>query len=825
MNQYEDRDVSSRRRTSSSERDRVQRAQEYGSNSSYENNSSYESGHSYENRAAYGNGSRQSAAGQASARNTESAKRGGAYEPSSYRNQTAGGSTSYRNGASSREYGEEEVSMYRSSASASSRRSTAVSERTSVYGSSTNTVNGSSANRERAGAQTSTRRSSSVSGASYGNYADSERSTYGSRTNAERSTYRTHTDSERYGSTSSGRSSSHSSRTYSSKNKRRRRRNTDMFPFIVGGGALLILILVVALLAKGCGNGTGASVVGTDAETSSSEPETEMEKDITVAGVSVNGMTLSEAEEAVLESLDWNMKVTYNGEELALDNLMAAPVNTLLSSIYNGTADKNQSTFTLEEPDVTEGAEAAAKAAAQQWNVKAENAGIGEYNVSTSRFSFVGGKNGVAIEEEKLVSAIQEAVKAGNYQAVIEASAVETSPEVSIEQAKEMYTTIGTYTTKTTSNKDRNTNISLAAAAINGKILKPGETFSMNAATGERTYEKGYRPAGAYVNGELVLEPGGGVCQVSSTLYNAVVFSGLTTTERYAHSYEPSYVTPGEDAMISYPGLDMKFVNNTDYAVGLKALFSNQTLTVSIVGVSNLEDGVKISMESEKVSTIDPPAPNYVEDTTLEPGKEVVVTKAQSGSKWVTYKVIKKNGEVVSRDVFHNSTYKGKAATIKRNTSGTVTSQNTATTAAAIDETKIQDGTLDTVLPGSDGSSGVNTDKKETTAASETKPSETKPSGSETKPSETTAKNPAASTTKASEPETTKAAEPQKPSGTTAANPADVSPIQPSQSAPSSPGGSQNVTPGGSSGSGDTVVVSPNPGSGAAPGAPGPAGN
>ncbi|MDO4324524.1 MAG: VanW family protein [bacterium] len=821
MSQYEDREASSRRRTSSSERDRVQRAQEYGSNSSYE------SGRSYENRATYGNGSRQSAAGQASARNMESAGRGGAYEPSSYRNQTAGGSASYRNGASSREYGDEEVSMYRSSVSASSRRGAAASERTSFYGSSTSTENGSSANRERAGAQTSARRSSSASGASYGNYADSERSTYGNRTNAERSAYRTHTDSERYSSTSStasGRSSSHSSRTYSSKNKRRRRRNTDMFPFIVGGGALLILILVVALLAKGCGNGTGASVVGTEAETSSSEPETEMEKDITVAGISINGMTLSEAEEAVLESLDWNMKVTYNGEELALDNLMAAPVNTLLSSIYDGTADKNQSTFTLEEPDVTEGAEAAAKAAAQQWNVKAENAGIGEYNVSTSRFSFVGGKNGVAIEEEKLVSAIQEAVKAGNYQAVIEASAVETSPEVSIEQAKEMYTTIGTYTTKTTSNKDRNTNISLAAAAINGKILKPGETFSMNAATGERTYEKGYRPAGAYVNGELVLEPGGGVCQVSSTLYNAVVFAGLTTTERYAHSYEPSYVTPGEDAMISYPGLDMKFVNNTEYAVGLKALFSNQTLTVSIVGVSNLEDGVKISMESEKVSTIDPPEPNYVEDTTLEPGKEVVVTKAQSGSKWVTYKVIKKNGEVVSRDVFHNSTYKGKAATIKRNTSGTVTSQNTATTAAAVDETKIQDGTLDTVLPGSDGSSGVNTDKKETTAASETKPSETKPSGSETKPTETT-KNPAVSTTKASEAETTKAAEPQKPSETTAANPADVSPIQPSQSAPSSPGGSQNVTPGGNSSSGDTVVVSPSPGSGAAPSAPGPAGN
>lgn len=808
MNQYEDRDASSRRRSSASyERERMQRIQEteasYGSRSR-----SAQSADSYTRDASRSSRYTESA----SADSHRPAGQAGRSSASSYGSQ-ASERMSYRTGASSGLNNEEDVHMYRgSSASTASRRNPA----------------GTAASYERTSHETS--REYAGSKAYAGTSAASRRSSMGTaagrmeteRTDSARSTYRNHTDTERRTASGSGRGVSYSgSRTHSSNHRKRRRRNTDLFPFVVGGGALLILILLVVLLTKGCGNGTGAQAVGTEAQTSSSEPETELEKDITVAGVSISGMTLSQAEEAVLKSLNWNMKVSYNGEEMALDNLMAAPVYTLLSSIYNGDADKDQAAFTLDEPDVTEGAAAAAKAAAEQWNVKAQNAGIGEYNVSTSRFSFVGGKNGVAIEEEKLVSAIQDAVKAGNYQAVIAATAVETTPEVSIEQAKDMYTTIGTYTTKTTSNKDRNTNISLAAAAINGKILKPGETFSMNAATGERTYEKGYRPAGAYVNGELVLEPGGGVCQVSSTLYNAVVFAGLTTTERYAHSYEPSYVTPGEDAMISYPGLDMKFVNNTDYAIGLKALFSNQTLTVNIVGVSKLEDGVKISMESEKVSEIEPPAPNYVEDTTLEPGKEVVVKKAQSGSKWVTYKVIKKNGELVSRDVFHNSTYKGKAATIKRNTSGKVTSQNTATSTAATDESKVQDGTLDTVLPGNSGSNGVNTDKKETTAASETKPAakpgETKPS--ETKPNETTAKNPASST-KASEPETTKASEPQKPSGTAASlNPAEVSPVQPSSSAPSSSGGSQTVTPGGSSGGGDVVIVAPNPGSN------GPAGN
>lgn len=139
--------------------------------------------------------------------------------------------------------------------------------------------------------------------------------------------------------------------------------------------------------------------------------------------------------------------------------------------------------------------------------------------------------------------------------------------------------------------------------------------------TGNRTTEKGYKPAGAYSNGVVVQEPGGGVCQVSSTLYNAVVFAGLKTTERHAHTYEPSYVTPGEDAMVSYDGYagpDLRFVNNSKTAVGIKAAYSNQTLTVSIYGNPILEDGVTVSMHSEKIKELDPPTPTYVEDPTLE---------------------------------------------------------------------------------------------------------------------------------------------------------------------------------------------------------------
>ena len=96
---------------------------------------------------------------------------------------------------------------------------------------------------------------------------------------------------------------------------------------------------------------------------------------------------------------------------------------------------------------------------------------------------------------------------------------------------------------------------------------------------GERTEAKGYQAAAAYSNGEVVQEIGGGVCQVSTTLYNAVIRSGLKTTVRRSHTYEPSYVTPGQDATVSYGGPDYKFINNSNTAIGIRASYSNQVCT------------------------------------------------------------------------------------------------------------------------------------------------------------------------------------------------------------------------------------------------------
>ena len=244
---------------------------------------------------------------------------------------------------------------------------------------------------------------------------------------------------------------------------------------------------------------------------------------------------------------------------------------------------------------------------------------------------------------------------------------------------------MSTYTTTTTSNSNRNENIRLAVAALNGTIVKPGQEFSFNNTTGARTEEKGYKPATAYLNGEVVQEPGGGVCQVSSTLYNAVVFAGLKSTERHAHSYEPSYVTPGEDAAVSYGGPDFKFVNNSEYPLAIKASFSasDRKLTIALYGVPILKEGVKIRMSSEKTGEIDPPSAVYTEDGSLQPGQEVQTKAATPGSRWSTDLVTYENDKEVSREFFHNSSYRGKAAQIKRNSSATVATNATETTAAA----------------------------------------------------------------------------------------------------------------------------------------------
>lgn len=417
-------------------------------------------------------------------------------------------------------------------------------------------------------------------------------------------------------------------------------------------------------------------------ETSVEETETELQKDVTVDGITITGMSKADARTKILEHYAWGMKVTYDGaqEPYEIPNLMETKVNALLEEIFNGDPKE---VYHLDTNGLEEEVQTQAAAVAAKWDVKAVNSAISGFDKESGSFFYTKEQAGMVIDQTKLADDISNALATRNFKATLTAMATQVQPEITEAQARELYKVIGTMTTTTTSNKDRNTNIQLAADALDGLIVQPGEEFSFNTTTGNRTLEKGYRPAGAYVNGVLVEEPGGGVCQVSSTLYNAVVFSGLTTTERHAHSYEPSYVTPGEDAMVSYDGYagpDMKFINNSKDAIAIRTKFEKQKLTISIVGIQILGDGEKLYMKSSRVAELDPPEPVYEENQTLQPGEEKVVKAAVNGCRWLTNLVREKDGQIISDELFHKSTYKGKPATIQRNTSGVVIPESTEAT-------------------------------------------------------------------------------------------------------------------------------------------------
>ncbi len=431
----------------------------------------------------------------------------------------------------------------------------------------------------------------------------------------------------------------------------------------------VILILAIAAVVYGMQHSEKAGIEPKSSEEVTTEPETELVKEVKVDGVPITGMSRDEARAQILKKYPWDMKVVYGDQVYKVGNLMEGKVNTLLDEIYQG---EPKESYTLDTSGLEEVIQAQAAAVAAAWDKPAKNGSISKYDLATDTFIFEGEAVGIAIDQEKLVSDIQNAVKSKKFDAQIQVTANEIQPEITVATAQEKYKTLATYTTKTTSNSKRNTNIRLAAEALNGAIVQPGEELSFNDTVGERTAAKGYQGAAAYNNGEVVEEIGGGVCQVSTTLYNAVLRAGLKISVRRSHTFEPSYVTPGQDATVSWGGPDFKFINNSSTAIGIRAHYASQTMTVSVYGIPILEEGVTYSLESTKVADLDPPAPTYEEDQTLQPDVEVPVSAGSRGSRWETRLVIKKGDEVISREVDHTSTYKGHAPVVKRNTSGIV---------------------------------------------------------------------------------------------------------------------------------------------------------
>ena len=521
----------------------------------------------------------------------------------------------------------------------------------------------------------------------------------------------------------SGRSTSsgYSSRSGGSYSTRRssgyhRKKGPNYKIIAIAGVVLIVFITGISLALKGKGSNT--DIAGTETVIES-ESETEMQKEVQVDGISITGMSKSEAKAAILKEFPWSMTVEYDSDQYKVTDLMAEKVDALLDEIYKDGSDPQES-YTLDTSGLDEKVKAEAAACGAKWDKKAKNGSIDKFDAASGKFVFAGEENGFAIDQDKLAADISQALKDKKFDAKITATGSDVAPEISAASAKEKYKTISSFTTNTTANQNRNTNVRLAAEAINGTVIKPGQEFSFNGTVGQRTEAKGYKGAAAYNNGEVVQEIGGGVCQVSTTLYNAVFKAGLKISSRRSHTFEPSYVTPGRDATVSWDQPDFKFINNSSTAIGLRASYADQKVTISVYGIPILEDGITWDLDSKKVEDLGTPNPTYEEDQTLQPGEEVIKSKGSAGSRWETYKVVYKNGKEISRELDHKTTYKGHTPVVRRNSTGVVLNPSETTTQATTVPSAV-DGMPDGYVPGETTSAGTTVvSPNETTAASHT---------------------------------------------------------------------------------------------------------
>ena len=255
---------------------------------------------------------------------------------------------------------------------------------------------------------------------------------------------------------------------------------------------------------------------------------------------------------------------------------------------------------------------------------------------------------GRVLDGAALRSAVRAALDEGRAEVTLEAR--EVAPWLTCAQAQAGIRSLSTFTTSFNAEAaDRAHNIALAASKINGTVLRDGQTFSFNAAAGARTKTNGYRDAPIIFEGEFVAGTGGGVCQVSTTVYNAALLAGLTVTEYHPHSLAVGYVEPSFDAMVSGSSCDLKFRNDTGGAVYILCRMQGNRLTVRMYGKKG---GVTYARESVVTGTIPPP------DAEIREGeREATIRAPRDGIESVGYIVCRETGKRDRRILLRKDRY------------------------------------------------------------------------------------------------------------------------------------------------------------------------
>ncbi len=277
--------------------------------------------------------------------------------------------------------------------------------------------------------------------------------------------------------------------------------------------------------------------------------------------------------------------------------------------------------------------------------------------------------------------------------ASVELSVAVIEPEYTDEDLAKVQDVLASCTTSfSTSDSSRSANVRNACYKVNGTVLYPGEEFSTLATIAPFTTQNGYYAAGSYAGGKVVDSVGGGICQISSTLYNAVLYADLEVTDRSNHAMVVGYVKVGMDATVSEDsGIDFKFRNNTNYPIYIEGYTTpNKRVTITIYGVDERPEGREVSYISDITSTT-PPGPEVIYADASQPVGFIDVQPSHTGYVADVYKIVTENGVEVSREQITHSVYK---MTSRSATVGVATSDPTT---YAILQSAIATGSVDYV--------------------------------------------------------------------------------------------------------------------------------
>ena len=418
---------------------------------------------------------------------------------------------------------------------------------------------------------------------------------------------------------------------------------------------------------------------------------------VKLAGVDLSGMTKDEAAQAVnsaVQSEIANLSINYTidgetytltGADVGAQILIEKELEEAINYGRTGTFEERMTAITTaaeqgyEIPTEIMFDEAAVKTAVEaNGNLKiqeAQNASVEMNKISDEskkitdmEMSYVAEQAGREVNEDALIADILTSLESGEYNEVT-AEIIEVQPEITLENIEGLYTERGIFKTNYSSSAEgRRYNIWKMSDIINGVKIEPGETWSINDEAGPRTYELGWKGAPGINEGVYKEEAGGGICQVSSTLYNAVLRAEVEVVDRSHHSWPLDYVDGGLDATISTGAPDFVIKNNYDVPIYIIARCDGEdsrTVEVAIYGPP-YEDGLTRDFSSELIETFGGEPAITIADSSLPAGQTSTIIQEHKGKKYNVYKhLIDADGNEVSKELYYVDTYAYKPAQIR----------------------------------------------------------------------------------------------------------------------------------------------------------------